>query len=43
MPNLLLVISGVRGGAFVLRETLEDMQKKEDDQDGQHGRFGMQG
>ena len=28
MPNLLLAISGVCIVAFVLRETLEDLQKK---------------
>ena len=28
MPNLLLVISGVCIVAYVLRETLEDLQKK---------------
>lgn len=28
MPNLLLVISGACVVAFVLRETLEDLQKK---------------
>ena len=43
MPNLLLVISGACVVAFVLRETLEDLQKKKDDHDGHHGRSGKQG
>ena len=36
MPNLLLVISGACIVAFVLRETLEDLQKKKEDHDGNH-------
>ena len=43
MPNLLLVISGVCIVAYVLRETLEDLQKKKDDHDGNHDRSGKQG
>ena len=31
MPNLLLMISGACIVAFVLRETLEDLQKKTSD------------
>ena len=36
MPNLLLVISGACVVAFVLRETLEDLQKKMSSHDPQH-------
>ena len=43
MPNLLLVISGACVVAFVIRETLEDLQKKKDDHDGNHDRSGKQG
>ena len=35
MPNLLLVISGACIVAYVLRETLEDLQKKKADHDEQ--------
>ena len=31
MPNLLLAISGICIVAFVLRETLEDLQKKKEE------------
>ena len=44
MPNLLLVISGACIVAYVLRETLEDLQKKKADHDEQdHGRTDKQG
>lgn len=44
MPNLLLVVSGACIVAYVLRETLEDLQKKKADHDGQdHGRADKQG
>ena len=44
MPNLLLVISGVCIVAYVLRETLEDLQKKMSDRDvGDHDRSDKQG
>lgn len=43
MPNLLLVISGACIIAYVLRETLEDLQKKMNDHDGNHGRSDKQG
>ena len=43
MPNLLLAISGICIVAFVLRETLEDLQKKKDDHDRHHDRLGKQG
>ena len=43
MPNLLLAISGICIVAFVLRETLEDLQKKTDDHDGNHDRPDKQG
>ena len=43
MPNLLLVISGACIVAFVLRETLEDLQKKTDDHDSRHDRPNKQG
>ena len=33
MPNLLLAISGICIVAFVLRETLEDLQKKKEEHD----------
>ena len=33
MPNLLLLISGACIVAYVLRETLEDLQKKIEDHD----------
>ena len=36
MPNLLLVISGVCIVAYVLRETLEDLQKKMSNHDPDH-------
>ena len=36
MPNLLLVISGACVVAFVLRETLEDLQKKKEEHDHHH-------
>ena len=44
MPNLLLVISGACIVAYVLRETLEDLQKKMSDRDvGDHDRSNKQG
>ena len=43
MPNLLLAISGICIVAFVLRETLEDLQKKKDDHDRHRDRLGKQG
>ena len=43
MPNLLLVISGACIVAYVLRETREDLQKKMNDHDGNHGRSDKQG
>ena len=43
MPNLLLVISGACIVAYVLRETLEDLQKTMNDHDGNHGRSDKQG
>ena len=43
MPNLLLVISGACIVAYVLRKTLEDLQKKMNDHDGNHGRSDKQG
>ena len=43
MPNLLLVITGACIIAYVLRETLEDLQKKTDDHDGNHDRPDKQG
>ena len=43
MPNLLLAISGVCIVAFVLRETLEDLQKKKDDHDRHRDRLDKQG
>ena len=43
MPNLLLAISGICIVAFVLRETLEDLQKKTDVHDGNHDRPDKQG
>ena len=43
MPNLLLVISGACIVAYVLRETLEDLQKKMNDHDANHGRSDKQG
>ena len=44
MPNLLLVITGACIVAYVLRETLEDLQKKKADHDEQdHGRADKQG
>ena len=43
MPNLLLVISGACIVAFVIRETLEDLQKKKEDHDSTHGRSDKQG
>ena len=43
MPNLLLVISGACIVAYVLRETLEDLQKNMNDHDGNHGRSDKQG
>ena len=44
MPNLLLVISGACIIAYVVRETLEDLQKKMNDHDEQdHGRSDKQG
>ena len=43
MPNLLLVISGACIVAFVLRETLEDLQKKKEDHDGHHDPSDTQG
>lgn len=36
MPNLLLVISGICIVAYVLRETLEDLQKKMSSHDPEH-------
>ena len=36
MPNLLLAISGICIVAFVLRETLEDLQKKKEEHDRHH-------
>ena len=44
MPNLLLLISGTCIVAFVLRETLEDLQKKKADHDVEgHDRINKQG
>ena len=43
MPNLLLVISGICIVAYVLRETLEDLQKKKEDHDGNHDSSDKQG
>ena len=43
MLNLLLVISGACIVAYVLRETLCDLQKKMNDHDGNHGRSDKQG
>ena len=43
MPNLLLVISGACIVAFVLRETLEDLQKKKEEHDGHHVSSDKQG
>ena len=42
MPNLLLVITGACIVAYVLRETLCDLQKKMNDHDGNHGRSDKQ-
>ena len=39
MPNLLLMISGACIVAFVLRETLEDLQKKTSDHDDMYPEF----
>ena len=43
MPNLLLVISGACIVAFVLREALEDLQKKKEDHDPHHESSDKQG
>jgi hypothetical protein len=43
MPNLLLLISGACIVAYVLRETLCDLQKKKDDHDRHRDRLGKQG
>ena len=43
MPNLLLVISGACIIDYVVRETLEDLQKKMNDHDGNHDRPDKQG
>ena len=43
MPNLLLVISSICIVAYVLRETLEDLQKKKEDHDGHHDSSDKQG
>ena len=43
MPNLLLVITGACIIAYVIRETLEDLQKKTDDHDGHHDHPDKQG
>ena len=43
MPNLLLVISGACIVAFVLREMLEDLQKKKEDHDRHHDSSDTQG
>ena len=43
MPNLLLVIIGVCIIAYVVRETLYDLQKKMNDHDGNHDRSDKQG
>ena len=43
MPNLLLAISGICIAAFVLRETLEDLQKKKEEHDGHHVSSDKQG
>ena len=43
MPNLLLAISGVCIVAFVLHETLEDLQKKKEEHDGHHVSSDKQG
>ena len=44
MPNLLLVITGVCIIAYVVRETLYDLQKKMNDRDvGDHDRSDKQG
>ena len=43
MPNLLLAISSVCIVAFVLRETLEDLQKKKEEHDGHHVSSDKQG
>ncbi len=43
VPNLLLVITGVCIIAYVVRETLYDLQKKMNDHDGNHDRSDKQG
>ena len=43
MPNLLLIFSGACIVAYVLRETLEDLQKKKADHDAHHDRINKQG
>ena len=43
MPNLLLVITGACIIAYVMRETLYDLQKKMNDHDGHHDRSDKQG
>ena len=43
MPNFLLVISSICIVAYVLRETLEDLQKKKEDHDGNHYSSDKQG
>lgn len=43
MPNLLLAISGICIVAFVLRETLEDLQKKKEEHDHHHVSSDKQG
>ena len=43
MPDLLLLISGACIVAYVLRETLEDLQKKKEDHDCNHDSSDKQG
>lgn len=43
MPNLLLLITGACIVAYVLRETLEDLQKKTNGHDSTHDRSDKQG
>lgn len=43
MPDLFLLITGACIVAYVLRETLEDVQKKKTDHDGNHDRLDKQG
>ena len=43
MPNLLLMITGACIIAYVVRETLYDLQKKMNDHDSRHDRSDKQG